>query len=741
MIGFEFRKVISNTRIILLTSFLFLLNIVLIACQIFLPNEDGYSERDINRIYREMGDNQASYISQQISSILTPGTATSITEENIEEIMTSLSLYLFVEAEVAQINSYSDYLDSISSEADRMEGAGLLFQEDSFSARNIADISDKYSTLTVTPARWTPSSGLRLLTENVITDAFILLILSFSILSLTVEERSVGYHRLICIIPGGCQKSWLSKWIAILLMCLLSMFVFYGPCYLMSRFLVGWGDSSQALQSTVAYFKCPYELSISEYIGLFFFVKIFVLLVIVTAIYCLSCYFSDTLSAIIVISLPFILSYILWNTVTRTSWIGILNEFNLLALLNTNHYFSDVINVNVAGYPIPAASVGVSLFLIICTLSIPLSKFLWAKPTVAERTSPVLNYSRSTNRITTNLYVHEARKFLLTNKGFLICCVMLMLLVFSISLIPNISQEQYYYQQYANVLRGDLNEEKISYIKAESERIAQANEEIAALSEMVSSGELSLDAFAILSEQMRIPTAQQIAFSQVEKQYSTLLIQGNKGHSVRFIDESGWNLLFSDWGQMIDIFGAVWLSVLFTLCIFNFGSMETESGMNVLINTCPDGVNRVFRSKKHWVRSLGFLASLLIYGSKLAMVNSVFPLENLFSVSVPISSLTIIEEPFTSLPILIYVVICFISVIAESIIVSEVMLHLSYKAQSSLASLFSCILIPIASFAIMPLLQIQPLLCGRKTVSSSLIVIGLGLLISFGSRKVKPSRG
>ena len=143
MIGFEFRKVISNTRIILLTSFLFLLNIVLIACQIFLPNEDGYSERDINRIYREMGDNQASYISQQISSILTPGTATSITEENIEEIMTSLSLYLFVEAEVAQINSYSDYLDSISSEADRMEGAGLLFQEDSFSARNIADISDK----------------------------------------------------------------------------------------------------------------------------------------------------------------------------------------------------------------------------------------------------------------------------------------------------------------------------------------------------------------------------------------------------------------------------------------------------------------------------------------------------------------------------------------------------------------------------------------------------------------------
>ena len=134
MIGFEFKKVISNTRIIFLTSFLFLLNIVLIACQIFLPNKDGYSERDVNRIYREMGDNQASYISQQISSLVTPGT--SITEENIEDIMTSLSLYMFVETEVAQINSYSEYLDSISSVADRMQGASLLFQEDSFSARN-----------------------------------------------------------------------------------------------------------------------------------------------------------------------------------------------------------------------------------------------------------------------------------------------------------------------------------------------------------------------------------------------------------------------------------------------------------------------------------------------------------------------------------------------------------------------------------------------------------------------------
>lgn len=738
MIGFEFKKVISNTRIIFLTSFLFLLNIVLIACQIFLPNKDGYSERDVNRIYREMGDNQASYISQQISSLVTPGT--SITEENIEDIMTSLSLYMFVETEVAQINSYSDYLDSISSVADRMQGASLLFQEDSFSARNIADISDKYSTLTVTPTRWVPSSGLSLLTENVIIDAFILLVLSFSILSLTAEERSVGYHRLINIIPGGCQKNWLSKWITILLICLISIFAFYGPCYLMSRFLVGWGNGSHPLQSTVAYFKCPYELSISEYIYIFFFAKTLVLFVIVTIIYCLSCYFADNLTAITVIFLPFIISLIMWNTVTSSSWFGILKEFNLFALLNINHYFNDVINVNVVGYPIPTASVGISLLLITCTLSIPLSKSLWGKPTATERKSTVLNYFRSTNRISTNLYVHEVRKFLLTNKGLLICCLMLMLLVFGISLIPNITQEQYYYQQYANTLRGDLSEGKTSYIKAESERIAQANEEIAALSEKVSSGELSLDAFAILSEQIRIPTAQQIAFSQVEKQYSTLLVQYDNGHSVRFIDESGWKLLSSDWGKMIDIIGAAWISVLFTLCIFNFGSMETESGMNVLFNTCPEGVNRVFRTKKNLVRSLGFLASFLIYGSKLTMVNSVFPTEELFSSSVPICSLTVIEEQFAGLPILMYVVICFLSGVTEAIAVAEGMLYLSYKVKSSLASFFSCMLIPIASFAVMPLLQIQPLMCGRKTISSSLIVIGLGLLVSFGSRKVGISK-
>lgn len=722
MIGLEFRKVIGSLWVLFMACGLVVLQILVCLGTLLLPGENGYSPREVNLLYREMGEDQAEYIRRKAEELVAPQATAQLTQESLDALVKKLALYSDVGAEVEKIQSYPDYLQSIAAEAERMEGASLLFHPDSFSARSIQRIARQYAALSRLPERWAPSAGLLLLTDNRLADGCILLFVALVALQLTVRERVEGHHRLLYAISGGCRRSWLAKWAVLLALTLAATAAFYLPSGLMARWLAGWGDGSQPVQATVAYFQCPYSLTISQFLCLFFLAKIMGLWAVVTVLYAAVCRFSSLLSAIGGLGLVFGASGAVWLLVERSSWYGLLKECSLFALLDTRHYFSDALYTNCMEYPLSAGGVGIGAMLAAAAVCIPLSRAFWCRPTTTHSRPLFFPWPRRKSSRVYGLFWQEGRKLWIINRAGLVFGAMTVLLLATILLSPPFSQQQYYYQKYAAALRGELTAEKADFLQEEESRIANANQEIAALSRQVEAGELTPEAFSLLYEQFQVPYTQQLAFEQVQQQYSQLLVRQAAGEPVQFLDESGWQALSSDWGRGMDALQALWTAALLALCIFHFGAMEAETGVAMLLRTCPDGRRRVYAAKKHWVCILAVAAVSAGWGVKILRVSQVFPLEGLLCPGLSAGSITALEGAFAPLPVPVFALVQLVCLWAEAALLAQAMLYASWRAKNSLSALFFCVLIPAANFLFLSMAKIRPLLLGRQSMAAGLVV-------------------
>ncbi len=736
MIRLELKKILTDSRILLATGILVLLTLLFSICTIYLPLEKGYSPadvagaaRDMERSQADTAQKQADYLTDKISEMAAQFRTGTVPEGEVRTATKMLALYSALKDEVEAVRTYPEFLESIASEAKRMEGAGLLFRPDTFSSRNIAAIAERYAALSAAPTKWIPSDGIALLTEHPILDAAILFLLTLAALSLTVSERRAGIHTLVSTIPSGCRKSWFAKLCSLWLLTLGAMALFYFPCYLLSRFALGWGEGTQLLQSTVLYLRCPYEMTISQFLWFFFAGKGLALLVSVTVIYCIVCFFDTTLSAICGLALLLFCQFLPWHFVNRSSQLGILKECNLPALLHTSHYFSDATHINFLGYPQPAERIGILVLLVFLMISIFLSRFFWQRQTEVNKTTFSFPLPRRKSSWSTRLFPLESKKFLLLNKGFFLFFVMSLLFLLTLGLKPGISQEQYFYLQYAHSLRGELTEEKAAYLAQEEAHMKEAAEKLAALSEQLAAGELNLATYTSLCRQWEIPAARQKALKVVKEQYEKLSVLQAKGESVRFFDESGWQLLSTDWGSAMDLIGALWMAAVLILCIFNFGVMETETGIDILLRTCPNGNRNVYQAKRKCVHILAISLAVVSSIVKLLRISQTFPLEGILQLSIPISSITVLEEPLQHLPIFLWCLLLFGSVAAETWLMAECLLIASICAKSPLLSLFFCTLLPVANF-LLSTAGIRPLLFGRQTASAALAILGICALVT-----------
>lgn len=728
MIRAEFRKLAAHWQLLVLIAVLIAANAGRILWQAVTPGENGYSPRDVGQLYEAIGESQAADVQRRIDALSDQDYIRSLSPEDYEAVWAELSLCRRAAQEIGQAAAYGDYLAGIQSEAKRMEGASLLFRADSFSARNIVGLAEAYRPLEQKSLSWVPSEGMLLVTDNLLTDLCVLLCVAMVILLLTASERSAGLHQLIHTAPSGCQKSWAAKGFTLGICTVMLLAGFYLPGLLIAGTAVGFGDLSLPVQSLAAYYSCPYALTTGQFLVCFFGLKTLAFLGIAAILFCFGCFFCGNLSAFIGMGSFLGLSWLAWLRVDRLSWFGMLKECSAAALISTHHYFESAYHVNAAGYPVPAIVTGGGVLVISLGIVIPLSRYFWMRPTQTDR-----KWFRERRGAASAIRVRgigmlELRKLLVTNRAAIITAAAMLLLLTGTSGPRGFDQTQYYYRQYAEMLAGALTEETLLLLQGEEERFAAAERKLEALSERLDSGEISSETFFVLKEQWEIPYAQESACQMAWEQYRYLSEQKDRGLRVAFLDETGWRQLAGDWGTGRSLINAVWTALVLSLGLHNFGTMEKTACMDLLVACAPDGWQRVKRKKRICACCFAALISPIPYVHQLFLADQAFALEGWNSLSLSVASVQCLGVD-SACPILGYLVLKALSVAAEAVLVSLLILELSFCFRQSVVSLFGCMTALGAALLLRAGSGTSALLAGRTGVEAILAELLLTVLL------------
>lgn len=732
MIRAEFRKLLAHWQLLLLISVLIAANAGLILWRTLTPGEEGYSPRDVGRVYAAMGEDQAGYVRDRIDTLSDRDYIRSLPVEEYENVIAELNLLRHIAEEIDQAAAYGDYLAGIESEAKRMEGASLLFRPDSFSARNITDLAQEYTHLSRSPLAWSPSEGMLLVTDNTVTDLCVLLCIMMLVLLLTTSERAAGFHPLLRSAPEGCRKSWLGKGITLGISTLGLLVLFYLPGLLIAGNRVGFGVLGQPVQSMAAYYSCPYALTTGQFLVWYFVAKALALLGIATVLYCCGCFFSGSLSAVVGMGALLGVSWITWLSVDRLSWYGMLKECSLAALVSTHHYFESAYNVNAAGYPVSSVTTG-AVFLGLCLgAAVPLSAFFWNRPTQVDRKWFRRRRRKAVPIRARSLGMLELHKLLVTNRAALITIAAVLLLILGTSGPKGFDQTQYFYRQYAEMLSGELTEDTRRILDEEAARFADADRQIALLSEKLVAGEISAEAFNLIKTQWEIPYAQLTAYDMARSQYDYLLKLQSEGVPVAFLDETGWRHMTGDWGTGRSILNAVWTAVVLALCLYNFGTMENTSGMHALIACVPDEWRRVLHRKRLCAGCFAALIAPIPYVHQLILANSAFALDGVWEFSLSAASIQCIGASAWC-PMGGYFALRFLSVSAEAVAASLLILECSRRIRQNVVSLFGCLTILGLGLGLSVVLDISPILAGRIHTEALIVEVLIFLLVLCGA--------
>ena len=724
MIRWEIRKIAELPQI-LFVAFLLCVQMGVLFYSCVKPNQQGYSAHDIYKASqeREQGspEQQLQMFKDKEEALSEQLETAELTESELLEIFSDYQMYQQMIEEASQALEYDRYLEEIRNQASRLQGASLLVREDTFTSRNVAALEKAYSDLIPRALPWNPSGGIELLTDSKLSDFFLIFCMLLFSFKLTVSERIGGQYRLLHTAADGCRRTWVAKLAACLVAEACCILLFYLSAFATIGYWAGIGKFSDPIQSVHFFYQCPYKLTIGQFLILFVLIKTFALTALSTVIFCIGTRCKSMLAAIGCVCACLAGSLILWYAVERATWYELLKEVNLIAPVYTWHYFSNAVNLNVAGYPVPAVIVGFGYLILISFVSLLLSRRFWSEARQRTAAVPRMKIRRKVGKYS-GLFLHEWNKLLIKNKGVGVVFVM----VFVLTLVPSpeiFSRMQYYYQKYAVEFSGPLTEEKKQKLLDEEQRIAEMEKALEKLTQQLENQEISIETYQLKEAQIRVPIEQQLAFETVQKQYAYLEKKEAENNHVVFLDESGWKILYGEWGEKYRLINAVWIYILGVLLLHNYWIMERTSHMEMLIRSTPDGMKRVTKAKRLAIGISFLLLSPIPWSYRFVLVAREYALPGYGSLEISSSSISVLGGTAGWCPILIYHVLQFLAMEAETLLCMLLMLHVSRYMKSEVLSLCSMSLIAVMYFGAAVLTDMAPAATGRNSVVGNICIV------------------
>lgn len=587
--------------------------------------------------------------------------------------------------EAANIVGYSDYLDSIDSQAKSMTGISIFAKPDTFNYRSIVKTPPAYDNVRNVVPTFDISKGINLATDNSFTDILCGFIVLFAVLSIMISDREQGMSGLLFALQRGRSYLLLMKIAALAITVFGAVLLIYGENLIISSYLYGLGDLSRPVQSLSGFIGCNLKISVVGYLILYVLFKFIAIFTIGAVLSLIAVNTKNTVSFYGISAVILIAEGLTYAKIHPLSIYSIFRYINLISLTKVNEIFCNYKNINFWEYPVPLIPTSIGAVVVISAVCVGLSAFLYAKKRNLEfrRIGFKFKFGKG-NKIHSKFY-YTLYKSLVLQKGLIVILVFLAFSGFmNQSFIKKYDIVDVYYAYYTNNYGGEITQETIDFYGSEAIRFDELIEKRDELMQVE-------DYFSVSSEinEINKELAPTLGFYPTYER----LQQIKDIDGAQLFYDTGYKRAFGIEGYDDDMKYALAAMVLCLFLISSLIANDNKYRMSYVINSTSSGRRSYIRRNILTVVIYGVFSALLWNISYAICISRYYGHSGL---SATIRSITDFVNFPINITVLQYIIlIAFLRTIGV-IIASLTMLWISSKCKN----ITSAILINFAVFAL-----------------------------------------
>ena len=483
---------------------------------------------------------------------------------------------------------YTEYVQYVQEESERMSGTSIFNKKDTFAANNVKKTgTDFLPCLNVQPEIGNQRFFEAFHSWNMGSILTVLLTMMMGTV-LFLKEQESGMVYLIHATPNGRFPTAAAKLVTGVVMAAAIVVSFTGEEWLLSGLMYGFPESSQPVQSIRTFQECIYLISVEIYFLLHLLQKIAAMTMLVMFFAFLVPLFRSSQIVYLCMIAFGGMEYLFYKTLHPSSYLNILKFLNIFYLFSPANFFTEYQNLNFFGL---ALGIGPFLFAFWLCATVGFAVFYCLfsvrKPQLELKFTGFHKKVRL-DRGSVSLSTQEGWRTLISGKGILAWVLAIFLTVswYRDFPQPEMNQEEAGYRHYITQFGGKLTDEKtaeIEKINEEFEAIGLHRQELA---QAYLNGMLSKEDYLEQDLELLLLSQKEQGFSLLQEQYFEIqMLQTMQGIQPVLLDQPSMDFLFG--AEKRDFLVSLMAVLLLMMAILPMG--HTGENMEQLIRSTPKG--------------------------------------------------------------------------------------------------------------------------------------------------------
>ena len=382
-----------------------------------------------------------------------------------DNVMDELNLYKEIYEEFKEVYFYNTTVNTIIDNTERFIKSSRT-DKNSFDYFRALRTRQKYQNLTDLSPDYVSSRGINSYLEYVMTDYFIMAFMMFATVVIITMEKENGLTILSKTTVNGGIKHGLVKSFTLAISCVVVTVLMNLVTMVVVNGFYPFCDMNAPIQSVCGYGYCSLNVCIWQFIVINILMKILFYFAVTGVFYFLCCCFRNCIpvyciSVIITAGLT-----VLSNTISPTSYLSWINNYNLLAHRNTIDVIKRYVCVNIGGRAVDKVTFVIILFIVVSVVCVAVGVVIYTHMEEREKKSSLKLNLINRRKIHTNMFLHELHKVLWAQKGILILLIATVMGYVSYSPVKdtNYSLADVVYEYQAERIQGKYSSKTAEFI-------------------------------------------------------------------------------------------------------------------------------------------------------------------------------------------------------------------------------------------------------------------------------------
>lgn len=731
LLYYECQKILSKKLFVVFSVILFLINITAFTKIQYNTNktfiqykeaynlfEEEYQNKNIEDILSDISDRERIFetayqingLDQNIDKALKEANIKQLKKTNPQELSNYMSSIYYdnneylerdsyvlnqIKEECIAIKEYPKYILSIKTKAEEMVKNPMFSKTNTFAYRNIVKTVEDFEGLENIKLELGNAKGIKAVTDYQVVDLFVVVIVFLLCYYLFMEERENGLIQLLKTNKKGRHHIILSKLIVLQMITVMIVVLFYGTIIFISARIYGYGNLLRMIQSMSEFRECEFGLSCGTFLKVFLGTKV-VAMLLVSVIIGSICVVANSNNEVYLSTIIFFgISYILYFFIHPVSFLNPLKYINIMSLLNVFDLYCHYTNINVFGFVFSKPIVLVWVVILTYIISNITIYIIFVHKTMMKKMQVFQKQINIIPRKHTCLFIHELYKAVISNKGYIIIAIAIMLGYHTIEKSEILfDYDTSVYNEYINQLQGKVGSEKDKFIQDESLRFENISQDIDNLNKQLETGRITEEEWQVEVQKINTFVSRKKGFNRIKEQYQYIEELKKKGIDGYFIHEMTSDYMFNN--TVRDLLNAIVYSILLLLCVGSIFSKDYEGNIYKVLKTSKNGRLKLCIYKYITGYIYAIILLVLMYAPYLINVITKYPA---IEWEAPIQNIFLMKDVKTLISIR-----CFVEAIVSMKVVGCLVLTTIMMTISQFVKKQSITICVITTIVIMPLL-------------------------------------